>query len=63
MEVVGFYHSHPHSQAHPSATDLAEADYPEAVHLIVGFVDGTAEMRIFSYAGGQAIELPLLQRA
>ena len=28
LEVVGFYHSHPHSTAQPSATDLAEATYP-----------------------------------
>ena len=63
MEVVGFYHSHPHSQAYPSATDLAEAHYPEAVHLIVGFVDSNAEIRIFSYAGGHATELSVVKRA
>jgi len=63
MEVVGFYHSHPHSQAYPSATDLAEANYPECVHLIVGFVDSNAEIRIFSYAGGHATELSVVKRA
>src|SRR5262245_28744424 len=29
LAVIGFYHSHPHSAAHPSATDLAEATYPD----------------------------------
>ena len=57
LDVIGFYHSHPHSHAIPSATDLAEAAYPECVHLIVGFVEGTAEVRIFRYTGGGAIEL------
>ena len=56
LEVVGFYHSHPHSRAYPSETDLAEAAYPECVHLIVGFVEGTPEVRLFTYADGQAIE-------
>ena len=33
-EVVGIYHSHPHGEAQPSATDIAEALYPDAVYLI-----------------------------
>lgn len=36
-EVVGFYHSHPHSAPFPSATDLAGSTYPDAVHVIIGF--------------------------
>lgn len=57
LQVIGFYHSHPHSQPYPSATDLAEAAYPECVHLIVGFVDGTVEVRLFNYKDGSANEL------
>jgi proteasome lid subunit RPN8/RPN11 len=61
LEVVGFYHSHPHSPALPSARDLAEAQYPGCVHLIVGFVEETPEIRIFNYSDGGAIELtPLI---
>jgi len=60
LQVIGFYHSHTHSQPYPSATDLAEAAYPECVHLIVGFVDGKAEVRLFDYKNGSASELPLL---
>ena len=60
LDVVGFYHSHPHSQASPSATDLAEAAYPECVHLIVGLAEGEPEVRIFQYVSGQATELPTL---
>ena len=59
LQVVGFYHSHPHSPALPSATDLAEAQYPGCVHLIVGFVEGTPEIRIFNYADGRAAERTL----
>jgi proteasome lid subunit RPN8/RPN11 len=58
LDVVGFYHSHPHSRAYPSATDLAEAAYPECVHLIVGFIRGEPEVRLFKYVDGTATELP-----
>ena len=59
LDVVGFYHSHPHSHASPSPTDLAEAAYPECVQLIVGFVEDRPELRLFMYASGQPAELSL----
>ena len=34
-ELVGIYHSHTHSQADPSRTDVEKAFYPEAVYVIV----------------------------
>ena len=49
LDVVGFYHSHPHTRAEPSAADLAEALYPEHVYLIVGWPEKSApaETRAF----------------
>jgi desampylase len=35
IDVVGFYHSHPHSAPVPSETDLAEASYADSLYLIV----------------------------
>jgi proteasome lid subunit RPN8/RPN11 len=35
LELAAVYHSHPAGPAHPSATDLAEFYYPEALALIV----------------------------
>jgi proteasome lid subunit RPN8/RPN11 len=32
--LAGIFHSHPNGPPHPSATDLAEAFYPEAAYLI-----------------------------
>jgi proteasome lid subunit RPN8/RPN11 len=32
--LAGIYHSHPKGPNHPSATDLAESAYPQAVSLI-----------------------------
>lgn len=34
LELVGIYHSHPNGPSHPSATDISEAYYPEAVQII-----------------------------
>lgn len=57
LEVLGFYHSHPHSHAYPSPIDRAEAAYPEAVHLIVGLAGGQPEMRLFRLADGEVNEV------
>jgi proteasome lid subunit RPN8/RPN11 len=37
--VVGGYHSHPHSPAEPSPTDIAEACYSDFVYVIVSLAD------------------------
>ena len=56
LAVVGFYHSHPHSPARPSATDQAEATYPDHLYLIVG----SDEVRLFRLTGGNFIEAPFV---
>jgi proteasome lid subunit RPN8/RPN11 len=35
LQLVGIYHSHPTGPDHPSAKDIQEAYYPEAVYLIL----------------------------
>ena len=60
LDVLGFYHSHPHSPAWPSATDIAEAAYPDAVHLIVSLEGSAADARLFRIDDGSAVELPLV---
>jgi proteasome lid subunit RPN8/RPN11 len=46
LEVIGFYHSHPQSEAMPSATDIAELTYPGSLYLIVSLV-GEPAARLF----------------
>jgi [CysO sulfur-carrier protein]-S-L-cysteine hydrolase len=60
LDVIGFYHSHPHSPAWPSPTDLAEAAYPDAVYLIVSLAGAAAEARLFRIGPVGATELPLI---
>jgi proteasome lid subunit RPN8/RPN11 len=59
LEVVGFYHSHPRSAAYPSETDLAEAVYPGAVHLIAGMTDMGPELKLFTWDDGLVQEVPM----
>ncbi len=51
-EVVGAYHSHPASPPAPSATDLAEATYPDFVYVIAtpGSVSQAADVRAYRLA-------------
>lgn len=58
LEVIGFYHSHPHGAPMPSATDLAEADYPELVWMIVG-LEPAAAAKLFRIRAGDAVEVAL----
>lgn len=39
MELLAIYHSHPHTQAYPSKTDVRLAYYPEAAYLIMSLED------------------------
>ena len=59
-EVVGVYHSHPRGPAAPSATDVAEAAYPEFVHLIVSLADAVRpEVRAFRIENGVVTSVTL----
>jgi len=55
-EILGAYHSHPHSAALPSATDIAEAHYPEFLHLIVSLAGPAPEVRGYHIRSGEAVE-------
>jgi len=57
LDVIGFYHSHPRSRAWPSETDVAEAGYAGAMHLIVGVDEqGALELRLFTIDGTSVTE-------
>ena len=60
LEIVGFYHSHPHSPAVPSATDVSEANYPDYVSLIVGLRSEPPDARLFRYDGRNFHEEPFV---
>jgi [CysO sulfur-carrier protein]-S-L-cysteine hydrolase len=58
--LFAIYHSHPHSPAQPSPTDIKEASYPDALHLIISLnTKGVLELRGFKIAGQSAEEVVL----
>ena len=63
LGIIGFYHSHPQSAAWPSPTDVAEAAYPDAVHLIVSLAEAAPEVRLFRIESGTVAELRLVRRS
>ena len=52
LAVLGFYHSHPRSSAGPSPTDLAEANYPDHLYLIVSLAAAAPDLGLFRLEGG-----------
>ena len=59
LEILGFYHSHPHGSGVPSATDLAEATYP-GLYAIIGLRADVPDVRVFDFANGNFHERPLV---
>ena len=52
----GIYHSHTHTEAFPSVTDVELAVYPEAVYLIVSLQDEEPVIRAFDIRDGRITE-------
>jgi desampylase len=57
LDVIGFYHSHPHSEPEPSPTDIANASYPGHLYLIVRPLPAGGQARLFRYVGDRFEEL------
>jgi proteasome lid subunit RPN8/RPN11 len=52
IDVVGFYHSHPHTAAVPSERDLAEASYADCLYLIVSLAEEQAAASFYRLEAG-----------
>jgi proteasome lid subunit RPN8/RPN11 len=59
LVIRGVYHSHPDGDAVPSVTDIAEALYPEWVHVIVGLGRRRPRIGAFRIRKGHVRSLPL----
>lgn len=54
------YHSHPDAPATPSSRDLLDANYPDALYLVISLnTEGVLEMRGFRLQNNQFIEVAL----
>lgn len=63
LQLIGFYHSHTHTQAYPSPTDVADWPapwYPDALCFICSLEKDEPDLRAFHIAeGGQITEEPI----
>lgn len=60
---LAIYHSHTHTQAYPSATDVRLAAYPDATYLIVTLQDrDRPDIRAFTIVDGEVREKPVVRR-
>jgi proteasome lid subunit RPN8/RPN11 len=60
LTVLGFYHSHPHSAAVPSATDREEAAYPGHLYLIVGLASDPPDLGLYQFDAGNFRQVPFV---
>ena len=58
-QLLVVYHSHPHSEAYPSLTDIKLAQCLDVLHLIVSLRETVPVVRAFWLSGGQVKEEPL----
>lgn len=47
LEMIGIYHSHPHTLAYPSETDVKMAFYPEVSSIIISLKDEIPVVKAF----------------
>ncbi|MEX0868121.1 MAG: M67 family metallopeptidase [Nitriliruptoraceae bacterium] len=58
------YHSHPHTQAYPSETDIRLAAYPEATYVIITLQDrDNPDVRAFRIRDGEVTERDIARDA
>ncbi|MEX2430786.1 MAG: M67 family metallopeptidase [Dehalococcoidia bacterium] len=61
MDIQVIYHSHTHSPAYPSNTDIRLATWPDAYYLLVSLMDKeNPDIRVFRIVDGQVTEEPVL---
>lgn len=58
QEIVAIYHSHPETEAYPSATDRAQAFWPDAYYLICSLADPESPViRAFRLGQPEVVEI------
>jgi proteasome lid subunit RPN8/RPN11 len=55
-QLVAVFHSHTHTEAYPSPTDVEQATYPEWIYVIVSLRDGEPVLRAYRIRDGQIAE-------
>ena len=59
-EIVGVWHSHTHTEAYPSLTDVRQAAYRAWFYVIVSLCDEAPVLRAFRIRSEKVIEAPVI---
>lgn len=59
-EILVIYHSHTHSPAYPSPTDLSLAGYPDAFYVLVSLAGEPPDVRAYHIRDGAVSEEPII---
>jgi proteasome lid subunit RPN8/RPN11 len=60
--LLGVYHSHPRTQAYPSASDVEMAFYPEAFYFIIS-LEPQVELRAFRIEDSRIEDVAIVRRS
>src|SRR5436309_14795762 len=63
LEIVGVFHSHTHTDAYPSATDVAQAPDPTWHYVLVSLRDEAPVVRSYTIVDGNIAEEPVVLEA
>lgn len=56
LDVIGCFHSHTHTEAYPSPTDVAQAPDPDWHYIIVSLMRTAPEVRSYRIVDGEITE-------
>jgi proteasome lid subunit RPN8/RPN11 len=59
LEIIGVVHSHTHTEAYPSPTDVAQAPVPSWHYVIVSLKRESAVLRSYRIVAGEITEEPV----
>jgi proteasome lid subunit RPN8/RPN11 len=60
LEIIGVFHSHTHTDAYPSPTDVAQAPDPAWHYVLVSLRHGEPSVRSYRIVDGGITEEPVL---
>jgi proteasome lid subunit RPN8/RPN11 len=60
LQLAGVFHSHTHTEAYPSPTDVAQAPDPEWHYILVSLKDLVPVVRSYRIVDGNIAEEPLV---
>lgn len=62
LDLLAIYHSHTHTAAYPSKTDVAKAYYPDAIYVIISLKDQQPSIKGYRIMDGRIADEKVVVR-